>query len=147
MPLRVLVLGAGFGGLELASRLSDAVPDDVAVTVLDRSDAFVFGFAKLDLMFGERTPAQVRYPYRDLVRPGVEVVRATITAIDPEARRVATDAGTFEGDVLVVALGADLDTAATPGLDEAGDEFTRWPAPSASATWSPASRAARRSWG
>ena len=46
-----------------------------------------------------------------------------MTAIAPGARRVDTDAGAFEVDVLVVALGADLDPAATPGLVEGGHEF------------------------
>ena len=44
-------------------------------------------------------------------------------AIDPAARRVETDAGAFDADVLVVALGADLEPAATPGLVEGGHEF------------------------
>ena len=44
-------------------------------------------------------------------------------SIDPAARRVETDAGTFDADILVVALGADLDPAATPGLVEDGHEF------------------------
>ena len=47
----------------------------------------------------------------------------TITAIDPEARRVVTDLDRYDADVLVVALGADYDIAATPGLAEAGNEF------------------------
>ncbi len=47
----------------------------------------------------------------------------TITAIDPETRRVTTDLDTYEADVLVVALGADYDLDATPGLTEAGNEF------------------------
>ena len=51
---------------------------------------------------------------------GVRVLRETITSIDPEARRVTTDAGVHEADVLVVALGADYDMEATPGLAEAG---------------------------
>ena len=123
MPMRVLVLGAGFGGLELTSRLDDAVGDDAAITLIDRSDAFVFGFSKLDVMFGMSTPAEVRYAYRDIARPRVDVRRETIVAIDPAARRVVTDAGTYDADVLVVALGADLDTAATAGLEEDGDEF------------------------
>jgi len=50
-------------------------------------------------------------------------VRETITAIDPDARRVTTNVGTHEGDVLVVALGADYDYDATPGLLESGNEF------------------------
>ena len=33
-------------------------------------------------------------PYREIVKPGVRVLRETITAIDPEARTVSTDAGT-----------------------------------------------------
>ena len=36
---------------------------------------------------------------------------------------MVTDDGTFEADILVVALGADLDPAATPGLMEGGNEF------------------------
>ena len=54
--MRVLILGAGFGGLELATMLSDALGDGVEVTLIDKTDSFVFGFAKLDVMFG-RTSA------------------------------------------------------------------------------------------
>jgi sulfide:quinone oxidoreductase len=121
--MRVLVLGAGFGGLELATTLSQAGRDDLEVVVIDRSDAFVFGYAKLDVMFGRASPDAVRIPYGDVDMPGVRVLRETITAIDPAARRVTTDAGVHDADVLVVALGADYDFAATPGLAEFGNEF------------------------
>lgn len=123
MTRRVLVLGAGFGGLELSTTLSEALGDSVEVTVIDKSDAFVFGYSKLDVMFGRTTLDAVRLPYRDVAKPGVRVLRETITAIDPEARRVTTDAGVHEADMLVVALGADYDMAATPGLAEGGNEF------------------------
>jgi sulfide:quinone oxidoreductase len=121
--MRVLVLGAGFGGLELTTRLSDELGDDVEVVLIDQSDGFVFGFSKLDVMFGRTDADAVHHPYRDLVKPGVRFVQATVRAIDPEARRVTTDAGDFDGDIMVVALGADLDLAATPGLVESGHEF------------------------
>ena len=121
--MRVLVLGAGFGGLELTTRLSEEFGDGVEIVLIDQSDAFVFGFSKLDVMFGRAVPSWVRHPYRDIVNPGVQFVQATVHSIDPVAKRVETDAGRFEGDVMVVALGADLDLAATPGLSEAGHEF------------------------
>jgi sulfide:quinone oxidoreductase len=120
---RIVILGAGFGGLELASTLSEALGDDVDVTLIDKSDAFVFGYAKLDVMFGRTTPEAVRLAYREIAKPGVRFVQQTVTAIDPEARRVTTDGGVHEADVLVVALGADYDFDATPGLTEGGDEF------------------------
>lgn len=123
MKRRIVVLGAGFGGLELCTMLSEAVVDEVDVTLIDKSDAFVFGFSKLDVMFGRATPEAVRLPYRDVVKPGVRVVRETVTAIDPEARRVTTDAGVHNADALVIALGADYDFDATPGLAEGGNEF------------------------
>ena len=120
---RVVILGAGFGGLELATTLSEALGDDIAVSLIDKSDAFVFGYSKLDLMFGRTTPDAVRLPYREIAKPGVRFLQETITAIDPEARLVTTDAGVHEADVLIVALGADYDLDATPGLTEAGNEF------------------------
>jgi sulfide:quinone oxidoreductase len=121
--VRVLVLGAGFGGLELTTRLSEEFGDRVEITLIDKSDSFVFGFSKLDVMFGRTTAAAVRHPYSSIVKPGVTFLQTQINAIDPVAKRVETDAGTFEADILVIALGADLDVAATPGLAEAGVDF------------------------
>ena len=74
-------------------------------------------------MFGRLPASAVRHAYSDHVKPGVRFVRAEVHAIDPVARRVETDAGRFDADVLVVALGADLHPAATPGLVEGGHEF------------------------
>jgi sulfide:quinone oxidoreductase len=119
--MRVLVLGAGFGGLELATMLSES-GESFEVTLVDQSDTFVFGYSKLDVMFGRTTLDAVCLPYADLSKPGVKFLQETVLEIDPEAKTVRTDGGTYESDVLVVALGADYDVAATPGL--AGvDEF------------------------
>jgi sulfide:quinone oxidoreductase len=123
MGERIVVLGAGFGGLELATTLSEGLSGDTSVTVIDRSDAFVFGFSKLDIMFRAAVPDSVRMHYRDIAKPGVQVLRETITAIDPQERTVVTDAGTHEADVLVIALGAEYDMDATPGLAQAGNEY------------------------
>jgi sulfide:quinone oxidoreductase len=123
MKPRVLILGAGFGGLELTTLLSADFGDDIDVVLIDKSDSFVFGYAKLDVMFGRKEPEDIRLHYRDIAKPGVRFVQTTIRSIDPARRRVETDAGAFDADHLVVALGADLDAAATPGLVEGGNEF------------------------
>ena len=65
----------------------------------------------------------MRLPYAEFAKPGVRLLKETVLAIDPAQRRVSTDAGTHEADLLVVALGADYDIDATPGLAEAGNEF------------------------
>src|SRR5262245_59245270 len=123
VTMRVVVLGAGFGGLEIVTRLSDALGEQADVVLIDRSDGFVFGFSKLDVMFGKTTSSAVVHPYRDVVKPGVRFVQAAIRSIDPSTRHVETDAGAFDADILVVALGADLHPDATPGLVEGGHEF------------------------
>lgn len=123
MKKRILLLGAGFGGLELATRLSEALGDTVETTLVDQSDHFVLGFEKLEVMFGRAEPAAVRLPYRAIAKPGLRVLQRTITAIDPATRRITTDGGVLEADYLVIALGADYDVAATPGLAESGYEF------------------------
>ena len=121
--MRVVVLGAGFGGLELTTILSDTFGHELDVVLIDKGEAFMFGFSKLDIMFGRVSPAEARHPYRAIVKPGVRFIQSTVRAIDPVARRVETDAETLVADVLVVALGADVDPAATPGLVEGGNEF------------------------
>jgi sulfide:quinone oxidoreductase len=121
--MRILVLGAGFGGLELSTRLSGQFGEEHDVTLIDKGDAFVFGFSKLDVMFGKELSTGVAHSYRALDKPGLRFVQTTIRSIDPATKSIETDAGTFDADIMVVALGADLDASATPGLVEAGNEF------------------------
>ena len=123
MHSRVLILGAGFGGLELATILSAELGADADVTLIDEAEAFVFGYSKLDVMFGRASLESVRLPYAAIDKPGVTFRRETITAIDPETRRVTTNAGEHEADHLVVALGAAYDVEATPGVVLGENEF------------------------
>ncbi|MGH2458827.1 MAG: NAD(P)/FAD-dependent oxidoreductase [Chloroflexota bacterium] len=124
MMLRVVVLGAGFGGLELTTLLSEALGDRLDLTLIDQNDAFFFGFSKLDVMFGQRAPDAVRFAYRQITKRGVRFRQETVTAIDPRARRVTTTNGAYDADVLVIALGADYDLGGTPGLAEANEFYS-----------------------
>jgi sulfide:quinone oxidoreductase len=121
--MRIIVLGAGFGGLELTTTLSEELGREADIILIDKDDGFVFGFSKLDVMFGKRTSSEVFHSYDHMTKPGVRFVRTFVRSIDPYAKRIETDDGAFEGDVIVVALGADLEPSATPGLLEAGHEF------------------------
>ncbi len=120
---RVVVLGAGFGGLELTARLAERLGDQVEVVLVDRKPTFTFGFSKLDVMFGRTSAEQVQHPYRDVAKLGVQVLTSEVRSIDAAQRRVVTEAGELAADVLVVALGADLHPEETPGLLEDGHEF------------------------
>lgn len=123
MKKHVVILGAGFGGLELSTRLSESLADELHVTLIDRSDSFLFGFSKLDIMFARRTTDELRCYYRDIAKEGVEFRRETVTEIDAANRHVTTDVNSYEADILVVALGADYEPEATPGFVEGGFEY------------------------
>ncbi len=123
MTEHVVVCGAGFGGLELTAQLSAAFGDGIRVTLIDKNDAFVFGFSKFEVMFGRQRREDVSSYYATINKPGVTFRRELITSIDPVARRVATDRNAYDADILVVALGADYDVGATPGFAEGGHEF------------------------
>ncbi|MEO5648608.1 MAG: FAD-dependent oxidoreductase [Ginsengibacter sp.] len=123
MKLRIVVLGAGFGGLELSAMLSETMGDRLDLTLIDKNDSFFFGFSKLEVMFGRKPSDAVMIPYRSIVKPGVKFRQETITAIDPVTKQVTTEREIYEADILVIALGADYDMNATPGLAEYGNEF------------------------
>jgi sulfide:quinone oxidoreductase len=119
----VVILGAGFAGLELAARLSESLADEVRVTLIDQNEAFAFGYAKLDVLFGRKATADVLLHYGEISKEGVEFRRERVTSIEPETRRITTDHQSYNADALVVALGADYDYAATPGFEEGGFEY------------------------
>src|SRR5690554_358014 len=124
MKLRVTVLGAGFGGLELSAILSETLGERLELTLIDQNDSFYFGFSKLDVMFGHKTADTVKISYSHIEKPAIRFRRETVTAIDPVTKSVTTQSGKYEADVLVVALGANYDISATPGLEESNEFYT-----------------------
>lgn len=123
MAKHILILGAGFGGLEAATSLRKKLDDSYKITLIDKNDFFIIGFTKFDVMFGRRTVSDVKSYYKNIAGAGIHFVRDTIEQIDPENRTVKTGTGTFSGDFMIVALGADLAPQAIPGFSEAGHEF------------------------
>lgn len=118
-----LILGGGFGGLAVADELRRARSKDHRIVVVDQSADFYVGAAKPWVMLGQKQPRQLLHPRAALAKRGVEFVHAAIEAIDPAARSVRTSKGAFEGDDLVVALGANLNMGAVPGLADAAEHF------------------------
>ena len=122
--MRVVVLGAGFGGLELTTRLSDEFGDDVDVVLIDQSDGFVFGFSKLDVMFGRAPPDAVVHP---LPRP--RQARRAVRAGDGHARSTRSPSGSRPTPARSTPTSWWSRSAPTctrpprPGLVEGGHEF------------------------
>lgn len=124
MKLRVVVLGAGFAGLELSTILSESLGDQLDLTLIDQNDSFFFGFSKLDVMFGRKAADAVKISYSHIQKTGLRFCQEIIKTIVPETKTVVTDKATYHADVLVIALGADYDIAATPGLDAANEYYS-----------------------
>jgi sulfide:quinone oxidoreductase len=103
--LKVVVLGAGFGGLEMATILSNALKEQLDLTLIDKNQSFYFGYTKLDVMFGRRPAHSLKHAYGTISKQGVSFRLEDIQSIDPVNRRVITDSGKHNADVLVVALG------------------------------------------
>ncbi|HEU0191731.1 MAG TPA: FAD/NAD(P)-binding oxidoreductase [Mycobacterium sp.] len=123
MGKTVVVLGAGQGGLAAAERLRAIVPPADRVELIDRSFTGSLGLSALRVLRGWNTAEQVTTTVTAAALPGVSMTTAEVVGIDPEAKTVryhSRDVDTEIGyDALVVALGATLNTAAVPGLDEA----------------------------
>ena len=114
------MLGAGFGGIAVATGLRDRLGDSHFVTLVDRSPLFSMGLRKLWELVGLGTIAEGSRPRARLAGGGIEVVLAEIAAIDPAGRAADLSVGRYEADRLVVALGAARRPELVPGLVEYG---------------------------
>jgi NADH dehydrogenase len=103
---RVVVVGAGFAGIEVARALGRA---NISVTLIDRQNYHLFQPLLYQVATAALSPADIAEPIRKMLRrhPGVEVVLGDVTRIDKEARNVVlTDGSTYPCNVLVLATGA-----------------------------------------
>lgn len=115
-----LILGAGFGGIVTAQALRKALPRGDRVVLVDRVEHHLFAPSLLWLLVGRRDAPQISRPLARLARGGIEFVRGEIARIDPATRSAEVDGRRLAGDALVIALGAEYNASAVPGLAEAG---------------------------
>lgn len=123
MSKEILILGAGFGGLEAATGLREGLDDSYRITLIDKNDHFIIGFSKFEVMFGRQTVSGVKSYYANLTHDSVNFIQDVIERIDLEARAVITSSDTYSYDYLIVGLGAELAPQLTPGFVEGGHEF------------------------
>ncbi len=115
---RTVVLGAGFGGLAVATELRRLLGGEHEIVLVDHRDRFVMGLRKLWALVGTGTLGEGTRHRESLSERGVRFLRQRITHIDPVARRVETEDGALDGDFLVIALGAVPRPDLVPGLGE-----------------------------
>jgi NADH:ubiquinone reductase (H+-translocating) len=102
---KVVIVGAGFAGLNAARKLRKA--DEVDVTVIDRENHHLFQPLLYQVAMAALSPAEIAAPIRSLLSGGnARVIQATAQRIDIEGRRVITDAGEYSYDYLLLACGA-----------------------------------------
>ena len=117
---RVLVLGAGFGGIAAVTRLRSLLDPAHEIVLVDRRTDFVMGLRKTWAIVGAHPLEEGRRNLADLRERGIAVRQATVEAIDPAARRARLDGEWVDADAIVVALGAEQVPDAVPGLVEHG---------------------------
>jgi sulfide:quinone oxidoreductase len=120
---RVLVVGGGTGGIAAANELRRLLPSKHKVTLIEKSPTYHVGATKPWVMLGEKTPEEISRSMDRIKRRRVELLRGVVQRIDPAAATVATDKGEVKGDYMIIALGADYDMAAVPGLKESAETF------------------------
>lgn len=119
---RTLVLGAGFGGLTVATELREQLGDEHEVVLVDRRERFVMGLRKLWELVGHATISDGSRARETLNARGIRFLRRDIRAFDADARSATTDDETIDADYLVVALGAEPRPDLVPGLAEHGHD-------------------------
>ncbi len=115
---RVLILGGGFAGVGAAQKLKDA---DVEVVLVDRHDYHTFQPLLYQLASGLLETTAVGHSLRDLLehRAGTTVHKATVTAVDLEAREVQfEEIGPLTYDFLVFGIGAEVNFFGTAGAPD-----------------------------
>jgi sulfide:quinone oxidoreductase len=120
MTKRIVVLGAGIGGIAAANALLQAGKSRHEVVVVDRAQSYEFTPSYLWMLSGARTLEQISVPIERIAKRGLRFERAEVLGIDPLARTVRTDKGELQADGMLVALGAKTHMTGLEDVERVG---------------------------
>jgi sulfide:quinone oxidoreductase len=117
----VVILGGGFGGLATANEIRNSLSSSqVKITIIDKKDWFMVGFAKLWIINGTRTFENSIGNLNQLEKKEINFIQDEILSIDLQNKNVKTKQESIHYDFLVISLGAVLAPQKIPGLLENG---------------------------
>ncbi len=117
----VVILGGGFGGLSAANELRNSLPSsEIKITVIDKKDWFMVGFAKLWIINGTRTFENSIGSLKELQKKDIDFIKDEITSINFKNKDVETKSRKISFDFLIISMGATLAPQKIPGLQENG---------------------------
>ena len=117
----VVILGGGFGGLSSAHELRNSLSSSqVKITIIDKKDWFMVGFAKLWIINGTRTFENSIGSLNELPKKEINFINDEILTIDLEDKNVKTKSEKISFDFLIISMGAVLAPQKIPGLEENG---------------------------
>ena len=125
---RILILGAGFGGLTAANLLqknlsSSSAPAEHQISITDQKDYFMMGLVNLWILSGIRTLEDSKIALNKLENKGINFLNGEVTAIDTVSKTVTIRGSStlrLEYDYLVIALGAEFALEQVKGFLENG---------------------------
>ena len=114
---KIIILGAGFGGLTAAHEFLK-YKVDARITVIEQKQEFYMGLTKLWVMVGRDKPESYKHRLEELSKKGINYVNDEVTAINLKDKRIITRNDQFTYDYLIVALGAALAPEKIPGFNQ-----------------------------
>ncbi len=112
----VIILGGGIGGVSAASLIRKKLSRDNRVILVNKGGKHIFLPSLLWVTFGLREPKAIQRDLSILEKTGIEIVVGDVTSVDTDNNKVFLSEKELSYDLLVVALGADLDFNKIPGL-------------------------------
>jgi sulfide:quinone oxidoreductase len=122
-PQTILILGGGVGGVITARELRKRLSRVHRIVLVDREREHLFAPSLLWLMVGQRQAESIKTPLTRLERKGIEIRIGEVEHLELASRRVTVAGTALDADFLVIALGAELNPNAMPGLADAGHNF------------------------
>jgi sulfide:quinone oxidoreductase len=117
----VVIIGGGFGGLSAANELRNTLPSSqVKITVIDKKDWFMVGFAKLWIINGTRTFESSIGSLNELSKKEIDFIKDEVLTINLQNKNVETKSQNVSFDFLIISMGAVLAPEKISGLQENG---------------------------
>ena len=118
---RILILGAGFGGLTAANILRENLSNVHKIIVIDKNKSFMMGLVNLWILYGTRKLQDSFIPLANLANKGIEFINDEIIEIDFAKNSISTRfRGKFDYDYLIISLGSELAPEKIDGFIEHG---------------------------